>query len=188
VSLLNELSAHRDGVIASLAADSRFQLSPDEATLLETDPGKAVPQLLAKTFYQATNTTLTYINNFVPQMITRHLEGTRMQNERETTFYSKFPALKKDVHGSDVLTYARLFRAQSPNMPMDQFYTLVGAAVMAKNGIAGSQASAGVNGAHPPQPAVHAPPFAPAAPGATVKTTPVEENPFAGLGKDWDDQ
>lgn len=187
VSLLKELETHRDGVIAALASDSRFGLSQDEATLLETDPGKAVPQLLARTYYQAVNAALTHINNFVPQMVARHIEGTRVQNERENAFYQQFPALDRTKHAGDVATFAKLFRQQSPQMAMSELFQMVGAAVMAKNGLSAAVAAPhpAANG-RPPQPAITAPPFAPARAGAEVRTTPVEENPFAGLGQDWD--
>lgn len=188
-SLARELEQHRDGVIAALAADPRFGLSQEEATLLETDPGKAVPQLLARTYYQAMSAALSHMNNFVPQMITRHIEGQRIQNEREATFYDKFKGLNKAKHGQDVLTFARIFRAQNPNLPMEDLFGLVGAAVMAKHGINGvASAPLGTPaGGPPPQPAITTPPFTPAAAGTMVRTTPLEESPFAGLGQDWDD-
>lgn len=188
-SLLRELETHKDAVIASLASDPRFGLSQDEAILLETDPGKAVPQLLARTYYQAMNAALAHINNFVPQMVARHIEGTRVQTERENAFYGKFPALDKAKHGQDVLSFARIFRQQNPDMSLEDLFSMTGAAVMAKYGLhaAAVAPSAAPNGGRPPQPAAQTPPFAPAAAGAVVRTTPIEENPFAGLGKDWDE-
>lgn len=191
--LLQEMEKNREGIIDALATDSsRFGLSADEVTLLETDPAKAVPRLLARTYYTAMNATLAHINNLVPGMIARHMKMTELQTEREKKFYGQFPALDKAKHSSDVATFANLFRQQNPNLSEADFFAMLGAAVMAKhgltmNGVPAAAPQPGVKGP-PPQPAVTAPPFSPAAPGgATVRVTPVEENPFEGLGRDFDE-
>lgn len=187
-SLLKEFDAHREGLIEALAADPRFGLTADEATMLETEPAKAVPKLLARTYFMAMNAALTHINNLVPNMITRHVEATRVQSEREGAFYKKFPALQREKHHNEVMNFARVFRQQDPNMGFDDLTSLVGAAVMAKYGIAPGMVA---NGGHAPastgvQPAAPAP-FVPARPGVSVQTTPLDDNPFMGLGADYDE-
>jgi hypothetical protein len=180
--MLRALEENRAGVIDSLAASEVFALSADEATALETNPAAAVPRLLARTYYQAVNATLAHINNLVPNMISRHMQLTKAQQENETAFYGKFPALKPDVHGPDVVNFAKIIKQTNPQMGKDDFFAMIGAAVMAKHGL---MANAPVAVA-PPMQQQTPPPFAPARPGATVHSAPIEESPFAGLGGEWD--
>jgi len=180
--LLREFEANREGIIDALAADARFGLSADEATLLETDPGKAVPRLLARTYYMAMNAALAHINNLVPGMINRQVEGTRIQTEREGAFYKKFPVLDRSKHHNEVMNFARIFRQQDPNMEFEQLTSLVGAAVMARNGLAPGMANGSPTVVQP----ATAAPFVPARPGVSVQTTPMDDNPFMGLGQDYD--
>lgn len=180
--MLRALEANRDVLIDNLAADKVFALSADEVTALETNPAAAVPRLLAKTYYQAVNATLAHINNLVPNMISRHMSTAKAQKENEDAFYGKFPTLKPDVHGADVMNFAKIIKAQNPQMGKDDFFAMIGAAVMAKHGLIGQPAAA----APPSQPIAAPAPFAPARPGASIHTAPVEESPFSGLGQEWE--
>jgi len=183
--MLEMLEKNAKEVIDNLAASPQFALSNDEATLLETNPAQAVPRILARTYYQAVNATLAHINNLVPGMIDRHTRLMKAQQENEDAFYGKFPTIKKDLHGADVARFAQIFKQQNPQMTKDDFFAMVGAAVMAKHGLMNApSAPAAPVGATPSTPAT--PPFTPAKPGAAVRTTPIEESPFSGLGQEWE--
>lgn len=189
--LLAQLGEHREGVLDALANSGRFALSQDEATALETDPAKAFPRLAAKIFYEANNAMLSHISSFVPAMVSRHLQAVKLQTEAETAFYGQFPGLSKDKHAADVMSFAKVFKAQNPQISRADLFASIGAAVMAKHGILpGATPQPNGSGAPAPasvqvQPSV-TPPFVPAAGGASVRMTPIEDSPFAGLAQDWD--
>jgi len=185
--LAQQLEQHREAVIDALAAQ-RFSLSKEEAEALELDAVKAIPKLMAKTYHQAVSSALLHIQNFVPQMVASTVAAMELQRQREESFYGRHKALDKSKHAGDVNTFFSAFRQQNPQAAVDDLLSMVAAAVMAKHGLQPVALAAQPNGhapASPPQPA--APPFVPARPGTSVRVTPDAENPFAGLGRDFDD-
>lgn len=184
-SLVEQLSEHRDALIAGIA-ERRFQLSKEEAETLETNPAVAVPRLLSRVYYEATQSALLHIANYVPQMVQSQMRAMQQQKEAEEAFFSRFKALDRTKHAPDIMAMALGLRRANPNISRDDLFAMVGAAVMAKHGIANQPVAAAPNGAAP-QPMAQPAPFVPARPGVSVRTTPEPENPWMGLAKDWED-
>lgn len=182
--LVQQLAVHRDAVLDGLAAD-RFKLSPEEIKAVDTDAVAAIPRIMARTYYEAMQSTLLHINNMVPQMVLNTIRAQRASDQIEDAFYGQFKALDRLKHGGDVQTFAKMMRATNPKITQQDLFAMVGAAVMGKYGLQNVPAAPGGNGATPrtPQP----PPFVPAPPGASVKVIPEPESPWAGLGKDFDE-
>lgn len=181
--LVNQLVQHRESVLDALAGD-RFKLSEAEVKALDTDAVGAIPRVMARVYYESMQSTLLHIQNLVPQMVMSVLRSQKANDEVENSFYSKFSALDRSKHASDVAQFAQLMRQSNPKITQDDLFAMVGAAVMAKHGLSGAPAAA--NGGAPPRPAQPAP-FVPAQPGASVKIVPEPESPFAGLGKVFDE-
>ena len=182
--LVQQLAQHRDAVLDGLAAD-RFKLSPEEIKAVDTDAVAAIPRIMARTYYEAMQSTLLHINNMVPQMVLNTIRAQKVSDDIENAFYGQFKALDRLKHGGDVQTFARMMRQTNPKITQQDLFAMVGAAVMGKYGLQNVPAAPGGNGATPrtPQP----PPFVPAPPGAQVKVVPEPESPWAGLGKDFDE-
>jgi len=184
-ALAEQLTEHRAALIDAIASE-RFKLSPEEMNALEIDAAGAIPKLLSRVYYEAVTASLNHIQNFVPQMQANFRKAEQANAEAEKVFYGAFPTLDKAKHHADVMQFAQLFRTVNPNLSRNDFVAMVGAAVMAKHGIA---PGAPLNGKGPsviPQPAA-TPPFVPAQAGATVKMTPEEPSPWAGLGHDFEE-
>jgi len=182
-SLTEQLTQHKDALIGAIAQE-RFKLSPEEMNALEIDAVGTIPRLLAKVYYEAVTASLNHIQNFVPQMQAQFRNAEQANAEAEKVFYGAFPQLDKAKHHEDVMMFAQMFRSTNPNLSREDFIAGVGAAVMAKNRIA----PAATNGKGPtvnPKPAATTP-FVPAQAGATVKVTPEEPSPWAGLGVDFE--
>lgn len=183
--LATQLAQHRDKIIDGLAAQ-HFTLSKEEVELITADPAAAIPRMMAKTFYEAQQAALMHMQNYVPKLVMSLMKDLRDQEEVEGRFYGKFPTLDKKKHHQDVLKMARAFRANDKSIKEDDLFSMVGAAVLAKYGLA--PAPAVVNGGTPP---VAPPAFVPASRGtggARVTKQVVEESPWDGLGKNYDDE
>jgi hypothetical protein len=183
-SLVEQLSEHREALIAGIA-ERRFQLSREEAEALETNPAAAVPRLLSRVYYEATQSALLHISNYVPQMVQAQVRAMVQQREAEQAFFSRFKGLDPAKHSQDITAMALGLRRANPGINRDDLFAMVGAAVMAKHGIAMQPIAAAPNGAAP-QPMAQVAPFVLARPGVSVRTTPEPENPWMGLAKDWE--
>lgn len=76
--------------------------------------------------------------------------------------------------------YARMFSQTNPQMTQEELFSLVGAAVVAKNGLAAAPASAAPMATQPFSPSVNSAPV--------VHSQPVDaSNAFAGMGFNFDD-
>ena len=180
VGIVEQLTQNRDVLIEALAAE-RFALTKEEEEAIETDAIAAIPKLLAKTFYEATTAALKHIQNHVPGMIAQQAQTTQVAQHAETTFFTQFPGLTAAAHGNDIVLFANSFKASDPKITSENLNAMVGAAVMAKHGIAA--------GASPPVPVAPTPkqqPFSPAKPGTQVQIVPEPEHAFAGLDPNTD--
>lgn len=160
-----------------------FALSPEQITELETDAATAVPKLLAQTHLRSLKAMATLLKEMVPSMIVQTVEQQNAARDMEASFFKQWDKLDRTKHGADIKSFAHAFAAANPKMTREELFSLVGAAVMAKHGLTMSAPAS----AAPPPPAV---PFAPAATSApVVHQKPVDDsNPFAGMGRNFDEE
>lgn len=177
-----QLSQHKDAIVGALAAE-RFALTKEDADALEVNPAEAIPRIAARVYYEATTTMLNHLANTVPKIIHEHMQLMTRHNDAEQAFYGKYPTLSKDAHARDIAQFAQVFRATNPQLEHEALLGMVAAAVMAKHGLAAAPAKA--NGVKPP--AAKQAAFVPARPGTVVHAEPVDDNPFAGVGRSFDD-
>jgi len=127
------------------------------------------------------------MQNFVPKLVVQLMRDMKEHDEVENRFYGNHKPLEKLKHDADVKQFARAFRAANPKISEAELFPMVAYAVMAKHGLAAGQAQ--------PQPPVTngrapaAPAFVPARPGVggARVTVSAEEDPWAGLGRNYDD-
>lgn len=162
---------------------SQFALSPEQVTELETDAVAAVPKLLASSYIRSVQTSLAYMKQMVPTIIQRYMAEDAMARAAESEFFSQWKSLDRAKHGEDIRSFAKMFHQANPKISRKDLFSMVGSAVMAKHGIAAAIPT-------PPPASVSpaVPGFAPAAAGAPiVHSTPIlDENPFMGLGREFD--
>jgi len=184
--LAEQLETHRAALLDSLAAQ-HFQISKEEADALITDPASVLPKLGARVYYQAMQSALLHMEQFVPRMVQQITRDMRAHDEAEAGFYSTHKALDKAKHGKDVRQFAAAFRQTNPQIKQEDLLAMVASAVMAKYGLSALPAQG--NGHQPPQ-AQQMPPYVPASPGGggqVSRTQVQDENPFLGLGQAYDD-
>ena len=181
--LVQQLEQHRGAVLNALAAD-RFKLSPEEISAIDTDAVGAIPHVMARVYYEAMQSTLLHIQNMVPQVVMNMIKVQKENDDVENSFYGQYKALDRMKHHGDVMQFANMLRGSNPKMSRADLFAMVGAAVMAKNGLTNPQPNG--NSGVPPRHAQPAP-FVPATPGASVRITPEPDSPFSGLGRDWDE-
>lgn len=187
-SLIEQLAANQQALIPVIA-QQRFQLTKEEADALDLNASEAVPKLLARVYMESTGAALQHIHNLVPRMIAQQVRAMKVTEENETAFYKQFPAIDRVKHQADVMQFGKAFRSQ-PGITQADLFAMIGAAVMAKHGLS-MPAAGGGNGVAAPAPAqpaiVNSAPFVPATGGAHTRTEIVDESPFAGLGREYDD-
>lgn len=182
--ILSQLDVHKKDIISHLAGE-RFGLSQEESDLLDVNPTAAVSQIMARTFYESQVATINQINAMVPRIIAEVTKSLSTADEAEKGFYAANTDLNAKEHGPIVGSFAKVFRQMNPAASKEDAYKFVSNAVRAHLGLA---APVG-NGAAPAagKPAVPAP-FTPARGGVKVISTTPAEDPFAGLGMEFDDE
>jgi len=177
--LARALQEKRAEVIDQLA-NTHYKLTPEEVTALQTDAVAAVPKLFAKAHVDLVSTFMTHMANLVPKMIDTHIQLTKASSEAEDAFYKANPALDKAQHGSEVTRLANLYRQANPKASLDDMIRDVGTMAVTTLKITPSAPT-------PPKPNGAKPaPFVPAAPGGGGPTQPPPDNPWDGLGRDFD--
>jgi hypothetical protein len=186
VNLLEEVAKNRDAIISHLA-ESRFKLSKEESDLLDTDANAAIQKIAARTYYEATTSTLNLMDKFVreqlPQLIEQHTQTTQVYKSTEDDFYKEWPNLDRAADEKTVNQYANIYRQANPSATKADAIRAVGtivSSILNKPKVA----AAAVPAAKPNGPR----PFTPASGAArVVSQTPVPAaSPFAGLGEEFE--
>lgn len=144
-----DIAAARDKFISDLAPT--FQLTPEQADELITDPNKVLPRVAAQVVATTYEAVMRTIGAQLPMMLETYNHGARLRDQVVDEFYDKFPDLKG--HEAVVEQTAKAFRAVNPGATKEQAMQMVGSMVMVQLGL-------------------HAP-SAPAAPTPTPAPAPV---------------
>jgi hypothetical protein len=186
VAIATAIEANRDAVMAHLAT-TKFALSESELAELESDASAAVPKLLAKVFMESQISMQKFLAQAVPGMVKNYQTVTTANNAAETKFFEAHKALgldsKNPQHKAAAARIASIYRQSNPSIPLDQLIQEVGpmvaAAVRANAAPVSPQTPPGApRGGTPFRPAVNG--------GGGAPPTPVDENPWAGLGQTFD--
>ena len=94
-----------------------------------------MPKLLSKVYYETMTSVVNHIQNNVPQLVRHVMDVAKAETSAEERFFGKFNAIKPDVHGQDVMNFARAFRQANPRVTEEELFALVGTAVMAKHNL-----------------------------------------------------
>ncbi len=186
VAIAQGMEANRDAVIAHLAS-TKFALSQEDITALETDVVAAVPQIMSRVFFETQVAMQKFLAQAVPGMVEKHQTVTKANTDAETKFFTTHKALGIDQnnpqHKAVVTRIASLYRQANPDIKLDQLIAEVGPMVAASLRLAPSNS---------PAPQIPGQPrggnaFRPAVNGGGG-APPVAEpaNAWAGLGQVYD--
>lgn len=177
-SVLKSFETRGPEIAQALA--SEFTIDPALAQELEENYAQAVPKLLSTVFVKAVQTSLSYMQQFVPQIVQQNQMQQAAYAAAEQKFFKQFPELNVSSHGNAIRMYAKAFASQNPGLTQDDLFSLVGNAVRTKFGLVGQPA--------PAQPqAQRQSAFVPAVGGGAPALTPAPDSmPFWGLGQDFD--
>lgn len=148
-ALASALQAN-EAVAIQHVADTLFKLSAEEIEALENDTVGAIPRLLAKGMVKGQLNMLQQLSRLIPAMINRHGEVTKRHSANESKFYSRWPDLKPDVHGRDVLKYASVYRQMHPDATLETMIEDVGPMVMMAAKVQPSGVASAGNGVQAP--------------------------------------
>lgn len=190
LALADSLEQHRDAALAHLA-DTRFKLSEEEITELETDAAKAVPKLLARAFLESQTQMMRFVAQAIPQMFQQQTRVQSANRSAEEKFFAAHKELdiNNPQHKQTVAQYAIAFRQANPQASLDDVIKNVG--VMAKTILGVTAAPASAAAPSPPGLPANAPapvPFRPAVgSGAPANPIPASDNPWAGMSQDYEE-
>lgn len=183
---VDQLSATIEGfkanaaALSAHAAQTLFKLSEEDATALATNAEEVIPRLMGQVYTQSIAAAGNLMRNFLPQMIEEAMSQNVVRSERSkealNEFYSSNSDLNEKDHGQLVAKWAKTFRTANPSAPRKDAIAFVGRAIRAELGL-------------PPlgaPPAARQAAFAPARPGGRTPPPPQENDPYAGLGLDFE--
>lgn len=188
-AIADAIQANRADVIAHLA-NTRFALSPEEVTELETDAAQAVPKLMAKAYLEAQMSMQRFLAQAVPGMIQKFTSTDKENSKVENQFFEAHKNLGLDMnnasHRQTAIRVAGMYRQMNPQMPLPQLIADVGPMVALALKLAPP------TGGTQPQTAPSAPrggtPFRPAVGGGGgASPAPAAVSEWAGLGATYDD-
>lgn len=190
LSIATAIEGNRDAIIAHLAT-SRFALTEEDLTSIETDVGTAVPKLLAKVFLEGQVAMQKFLAQAVPGMIQNHTKVSRANDDAETKFFEAHKALglSKDnpQHRAAATRIATVYRQSNPGIPLEQLIQEVGPMVALAVKLGTTQPGAPGQPQQPPGQPKGGVPFRPAVNGGGgVSPAPAVEGEWAGLGRDYD--
>lgn len=186
--IANAIDANRDAVLAHLAT-SKFALSEAELTELETDVSVAIPKLLSKVFMESQISMQKFLAQAVPGMVRNYQTVTTANSKAEDQFFEAHKALGLDKtnaqHRQVASRIASIYRQSNPNIPLGQLIQEVGPMVAMALKVNAPPVTPQT--AQPPGQPRGGTPFRPAVNGGGgAPPTPVDENPWAGLGGTYD--
>ncbi len=189
ISLARGLVQNQAAAIEHLA-QTQFQLTQPELEAMESDPGQAIPRLLARTAVFMQQQFLTQLSRVVPMQIQRHGELLQRHSSNEDKFYASWPQLDRAKHGAMVRELGQRYRQLNPDVTLEQMIKDLGPFVLHRAGLPLAAPGVAAPQGTPVQakPAVASAPngsqvFTPASPGVAVHTQQVEDGGFAFLGQ-----
>lgn len=178
-ALAQQLDEHRTEVLQRLAT-TEFALSREEAEAVGPEMAALAPQLAARTYHRAVQSSLLHMQNFVPLIVASVVQAINSSNEKEGKFYGQFKYLDKAKHAADVNQFLQVFRQREPNLTEEQLWAKAAAAVKALHGLQDAVTPpAAPNGSQIPR----VPPFIPATPGGGGARVEQIPNPWEGFGQ-----
>lgn len=187
VSIANALEQNRNEVMAHLA-QTKFALSPEDITELETDVVAAVPKIMSRVFLEAQMSMQKFLAQALPGMMKQYSTVTQANNDAETKFFDTHKELdiKNPQHRQTAIRIASIYRKANPTIPLDQLIREVGPMVkMALNVNAAPPAATPLQIPGQPRGGTG---FRPAVNGGGGSSpAPAEANPWSGLGQNFDE-
>lgn len=164
-----------------LLAKHHYKLSEEDMIQIDSNPQEALPRMMARVYMDAVSAAITQVLTYLPQTMRQVTEQERINNESESAFFSKWPALKEKKEA--VLSIGQVYRQMNPRATAEQFINEVGAAAMMSLRLDPSQ------GTQPAAPIAASPqPFVPAAqtPQGGILANQKPVNQFTALNEEFD--
>src|SRR5688572_30141772 len=102
----------RERLINSIAES--YTISPDDASLLVTEPEKVLPKLVGKLFVDMYESLLATMHSTVPRMIEGHQQVKSQEQEAVQVFFSENPDLNKPEYHPHIVNTARYYNSLFP--------------------------------------------------------------------------
>jgi hypothetical protein len=170
-------------------AQTKFALSQEDVTELETDVVAAVPKIMSRVFIEAQMSMQKFLAQALPGMMKQYGSVTKANDDAEQSFFGAHKDLdiKNPQHRATAVRIASIYRKANPSIPLEQLISEVGPMVRASLQMAAPPASAAAPPVIPGQPKGGTP-FRPAVNGGGGSSpAPAEQSEWAGLGQQFDE-
>ena len=123
-----------------------YQLSDEEAQLINTEPETVMPKLAAIAHFRIMRSVLSTMSAMLPQMLQQHTAQNAIDSAARTDFYSENPDLDKPEFEEAVMKIGLMYRQVNPNAPRAEAIKVIGElsrTALKLNPLAASEAPAG---------------------------------------------
>lgn len=155
----------RNDRVKSLAETS-FILTPEQVELVQTEPEKVIPHLMAQAAVTAMEASTQAIAQMLPGLIEKISNSTKKLSQAEETFFGMWPSLNKPEYRPKLTEIGRLYRSMNPTASTEEFAKMVGAMASAQLNVAGQPVGQQPQGQVPPAALPGVRPVSPLAGGA----------------------
>lgn len=168
-------------------AQTEFALSPEDIQGLEEDAVSYTPKLLAKTYVRMQQNMMAQLARVVPAMLSAHSEISKRSEKSESTFFERWPGLKKEEYLPQVRQAAQMYRRMNPNVSKEEMIEELGQILSIRLKVPLTAVPSPRPTAPQGQRPVHtSPPFRPAMGGPASVPSQPESSPWDGLGQDFE--
>ncbi len=113
---------------AEKALETHYQLTPEQVEAFEEDPGKTLAQLASRMHMEVLTTSVAYIAQMIPSLVSQTQRASSQNAEAEKAFYEKWPDLKGQDKLVGQLAYA--YRQVNPQATQEDLINTVGVQAM----------------------------------------------------------
>lgn len=176
-----QLHEARDQAVKQLT-DS-YQLSEDEAELLETEPAQAFPKMAAELHTRVYENVIQNVMQMLPTAMTNVLTQRDTVQKREETFYAEYPELRE--YSPQVTQIAQLWRQMNPEADSARARKEIGKIAMSALDL---QPTTPVVRESAPVEAVSSTPVTPTTSRVTPSPSQRSSNPYTAMAEAWDEE
>lgn len=121
--------------VIDAVAQGVYALSEEEVEGVLSDPGKHLPQMMARVHVNAVQGVLRHVAQQMPAMVSGLLRAREENSQREESFFKAWPQLDRTKHMADIVKVGQVFRQLNPNATQEDFIKTVGAQVVLAHGL-----------------------------------------------------
>ncbi len=117
------------------ALSTHYAMTEEQVQLLDEDPQKLIPKLLAQVHMDVLNSAMQTMQRVFPSLYQMQTTQQSQAQKYEDDFWGAWPQLNRETHGTMATQYAAAYRRANPNATPEDVIRATGASIMVAAGI-----------------------------------------------------